>query len=180
MKILKQVKGSVLWLLEDNLTATNNLKLEATKRDIDVKRIIFARRMKMPDHFARLKVADLFIDTLPYNAHTSASDGLWVGLPFLTLAGDTFTSRVGASLLNAVDLPELITETDEDYKNLAIELGLNPKKISKIKLKLENNKLNKPLFNTKLFTKNIESAYTEIYKKHVSNLPITNIELKNY
>ena len=79
--------------------------------------------------------------------------------------------------LNAVDLPELITETDEDYKNLAIELGLNPEKISKIKLKLENNKLNKPLFNTKLFTKNIELAYTEIYKKHVSNLPITNIEL---
>ena len=102
MKILKQVKGSVLWLLEDNLTATNNLKLEANKRDIDAKRIIFARRMKMSDHLARHKVADLFIDTLPYNAHTTASDGLWVGLPFLTLVGDTFASRVGASMLNAI------------------------------------------------------------------------------
>ena len=178
MKILKQVKGSVLWLLEDNLTATNNLKLEANKRDIDVKRIIFARRMKMSDHFARLKVADLFIDTLPYNAHTSASDGLWVGLPFLTLAGDTFTSRVGASMLNAIGLPELITHSENEYKNKAIELATNSILLKEIKKKLEINKLSKPLFDAKLFTKNVESAYKKIYKKYNSNIPTENIEIK--
>jgi predicted O-linked N-acetylglucosamine transferase (SPINDLY family) len=178
MKILKQVKGSVLWLLEDNLTATNNLKLEANKRDIDVKRIIFARRMKMSDHFARLKVADLFIDTLPYNAHTSASDGLWVGLPFLTLAGDTFTSRVGASMLNAIGLPELITHSENEYKNKAIELATNSILLKEIKKKLEINKLSKPLFDAKLFTKNVESAYKKIYKRYNSNIPTENIEIK--
>ena len=158
MKILKQVKGSVLWLLEDNPTATKNLKLEANKRNIDAKRIIFAKRMKMSDHLARHKVADLFIDTLPYNAHTTASDGLWVGVPFLTLAGDSFASRVGASMLNALGLPELITYSENEYKNKAIEIAKNPILLRAIKKKLEKNKFSKPLFNAKLFTKNIESA----------------------
>jgi predicted O-linked N-acetylglucosamine transferase (SPINDLY family) len=178
MKILKQVKGSVLWLLEDNLTATNNLKLEANKRDIDVKRIIFARRMKMSDHLARLKVADLFIDTLPYNAHTSASDGLWVGLPFLTLAGDTFASRVGASMLNAIGLPELITHSENEYKNKAIELATNSTLLKEIKKKLERNKLSKPLFDAKLFTKNVESAYIIMHEKYHLDKPTNDIYIK--
>jgi len=177
MKILKQVKGSVLWLLEDNLTATNNLKLEANKRDVDDKRIIFAKRMNMADHFARHRAADLFIDTLPYNAHTTASDGLWVGLPFLTLVGDTFASRVGASMLNAIGLPELITYSENEYKNKAIEIAKNPILLRAIKKKLEKNKFSKPLFNVKLFTKNIESAYTKIYKNYIKNQKIENIEI---
>ena len=178
MKILKQVKGSVLWLLEDNPTATNNLKLEANKRNIDSKRIIFAKRMKMSDHLARHKVADLFIDTLPYNAHTTASDGLWVGVPFLTLAGDSFASRVGASMLNALGLPELITYSENEYKNKAIELATNPILLKTIKEKLEKNKISKPLFDAKLFTKNVESAYKKIYKRYNSNMPTENIEIK--
>ena len=178
MKILKQVKGSVLWLLEDNLIATNNLKLEASKRDIDSKRIIFAKRMNMSDHLARHKAADLFIDTLPYNAHTTASDGLWVGLPFLTLVGDTFASRVGASMLNAIGLPELITYSENEYKNKAIELATNPILLKTIKEKLEKNKISKPLFDAKLFTKNVESAYKKIYKRYNSNMPTENIEIK--
>ena len=178
MKILKQVKGSVLWLLEDNPTATNNLKLEANKRNIDSKRIIFAKRMKMSDHLARHKVADLFIDTLPYNAHTTASDGLWVGVPFLTLAGDSFASRVGASMLNAIGLPELITYSENEYKNKAIELATNPILLKTIKEKLEKNKISKPLFDAKLFTKNVESAYKKIYKRYNSNIPTENIEIK--
>ena len=177
MKILKQVKGSVLWLLEDNPTATNNLKLEANKRNIDSARIIFAKRTKMSDHLARHKVADLFIDTLPYNAHTTASDGLWVGLPFLTLVGDTFASRVGASMLNAIGLPELITYSENEYKNKAIEIAKNPILLRAIKKKLEKNKFSKPLFNAKLFTKNIESAYTKIYRNYIKNQKIENIEI---
>ena len=178
MKILKQVKGSVLWLLEDNMTATSNLKLEANKRGVDAKRIIFAKRMKMSDHLARHKVADLFIDTFPYNAHTTASDGLWVGLPFLTFVGNTFASRVGASMLNAIGLPELITHSENEYKNKAIELATNSILLKKIKKKLERNKLYKPLFDAKLFTKNVESAYKKIYKKYDSNIPTENIEIK--
>ena len=177
MKILKQVKGSVLWLLEDNPTATNNLKLEANKRNIDSARIIFAKRTKMSDHLARHKVADLFIDTLPYNAHTTASDGLWVGLPFLTLVGDTFASRVGASMLKAIGLPELITYSENEYKNKAIEIATNPVLLKKIKKKLEKNKLSKPLFDAKLFTKNVESAYTKIYKNYIKNKNLQNIEI---
>ena len=180
-EILKNVNNSVLWLLEENITFVKNIKKEFKKKNIDPNRIIFAKKIvDLGVFLSRNKLANLFLDTMPYGAHKTFNDALWSGLPVITKIGQTFASRVGASLLNAVDLPELITETDEDYKNLAIELGLNPEKISKIKLKLENNKLNKPLFNTKLFTKNIESAYTEIYKKNVSNLPITNIELKNY
>ena len=132
MKILKQVKGSVLWLLEDNPTATNNLKLEANKRNIDSARIIFAKRTKMSDHLARHKVADLFIDTLPYNAHTTASDGLWVGLPFLTLVGDTFASRVGASMLKAIGLPELITYSENEYKKFPHMINGVPSEYSRM------------------------------------------------
>ena len=134
--------------------------------------------MNMADHFARHRAADLFIDTLPYNAHTTASDGLWVGLPFLTLVGDTFASRVGASMLNAIGLPELITYSENEYKNKAIEIATNPILLKKIKKKLEKNKISKPLFDAKLFTKNVESAYKKIYKRYNSNMPTENIEIK--
>ena len=111
MRILKAVEGSVLWLLEDNPTAGINLRKEAQARGLDPNRVIFAKRMKLPEHLARHKAAVLFIDTLPYNAHTTASDALWAGLPVLTCIGESFASRVAASLLNAIELPELITTT---------------------------------------------------------------------
>jgi len=120
----------------------------------------------------------LFIDTLPYNAHTTASDGLWVGLPFLTLAGDSFASRVGASMLNAIGLPELITYSEKEYENKAIELANNPNTLKEIKNKLNKNRHTKPLFNTKLFTNNLEMAYLKIYEKYVNNKKPDNIEIK--
>ena len=179
MNVLKNVKDSVLWLMikGDNQTVKNHLKKEALKKGIESDRLIFANRMPLSDHLARLKLSDLFIDTMPYNAHTTASDALWVGLPVLTLCGETFASRVAASMLNAVELNELITLTDKEFEDLAIELANNPKKLQQIKNKLNNNKISKPLFNTKLFTKNIEKAYSIIYEKYLKKLPIKNIEI---
>ena len=116
MRILKQVEGSVLWLLEDNAGAASNLKKEAVAREISAERLVFAKRMPLLEHLARHKVAELFLDTLPCNAHTTASDALWAGLPVLTCIGETFSARVAASLLNAIRLPELITTTLEAYE----------------------------------------------------------------
>jgi len=170
MRILKSVEGSVLWLLQDNFWVAQNLKKEAEKLGIAADRLVFAERMPLPDHLARHRLADLFLDTLPYNAHTTTSDALWTGLPVLTLIGQSFASRVAASLLNAVGLPELIARTQEEYEALAIELALNPKKLADIKLKLFNNRLTTPLFDTPLFTKHLESAYIQMYERHQSGL----------
>jgi len=162
MRILNAVEGSVLWLFQDNSWAVENLKKEAEKQGIAVDRLVFAERMPLPDHLARHRLADLFLDTLPYNAHTTASDALWTGLPVLTLMGQSFASRVAASLLNAVGLPELITTSQEEYEALAIELALSPKKLADLKLKLSNNRLTAPLFDTPLFTKHLEAAYIKM------------------
>ncbi len=177
MRILKSVDNSVLWLFEDNVIAAQNLKKEAEKRGINSNRLIFAKRMSTEDHLARHKLADLFLDTLPYNAHTTCSDALWAGLPVLTLIGQSFASRVAASLLNAVNLPELITNTKEEYENLAIELATNPEKLKSIKEKLEKNRLTTPLFNTKIFTNHIESAYEAMYDRYQNDLLPDNIEV---
>ena len=179
MRLLKKVEGSVLWLTGDNLTGAKNLQKEANQRGVDSNRLIFSKAMPLlADHLARHKSADLFIDTIPYNGHTRASDALWTGLPVLALVGQSFASRVSASLLNAVGLQELITYSEKEYEDLSIELATNPTRLKEIKSKLEKNKLIKPLFNTKLFTKNIESAYTKIYEKYLKNLPVENIEIK--
>ena len=170
MRILEQVEGSVLWLLEDNGTAAGNLRMEAVRRGIDPERLFFAGRFSIPEHLARQKVADLFLDTCPCNAHTTASDALWVGLPILTLIGETFASRVAASLLEAIHLPELIAKTAEEYETLAVELALHPNRLKRITQKLKKNRLTTPLFNTERFTRKIEEAYTEIYKRYQNNL----------
>ena len=181
MRLLKKVNGSVLWLFEENLTSIKNLKIEASKRDVDGERLIFANRVpSLADHFARHKLADLFIDTFPYTAHSTCSDALWAGLPVLTRMGQSFASRVSGSLLNAVGLNELITDTEEEYENKAFKLATDPNYINEIKNKLNKNRLTKPLFNVKLFTKHIESAYTVIYDRYNKNLPIENIEIEQY
>ncbi len=169
MKILKKVKGSVLWLFENNPITIKNLQQEANKRDVGSDRLIFAKPMALDKHLARHKVADLFLDTFPYTAHTTCSDALWAGLPVLTCTGESFASRVSASLLNAIGLSELVTHTHKEYEGMAIELANNLIRLKEIKNELEKNKLEKPLFNTKLFTKHIESAYTEIHKKYIKN-----------
>ena len=179
MRLLKKVEGSVLWLTEDNFEGAKNLQKEANQRGVDSNRLIFAKHMpSLADHLVRHKAADLFIDTLPYNAHTTASDALWAGLPVLTRTGESFSSRVAASLLSSIGLPELITKTEKEYETLAIELATNPKRLKQIKKKLEKNKLIKPLFNIKLYTQHIEYAYKKIYKRYNSNTPNENIEIK--
>ena len=179
VRILKAVKGSVLWLLEDNPIAVLNLRKEAQVRGIDSNRLIFAKKLFPPEHLARCQVADLFLDTLPYNAHTTASDALWAGLPVLTCTGESFASRVAASLLNAIELPELITTTQEQYEATAIELATNPEKFKDIKNKLERNRLTTALFDTPRFTKHIEAAYKQMYERYQDGLPLNNIYIEN-
>lgn len=170
MKILKSVEGSVLWLLQDDPLGANNLKDMAKKYGVADDRIIFANRISPPIHLARHSEADLFIDTFPYNAHTTASDALWAGLPLLTRVGESFASRVAASLLTAIDLPELITYSQIEYEELAIELALNAQKLTAIKNKLDRNRLIAPLFNTPLFTKHLESAYFKMHERYQMGL----------
>ena len=178
VRILEAVEGSVLWLLEDNATAGINLRKEAQNRGIDPNRLVFAKRMKLPEHLARHRVADLFIDTLPCNAHTTASDALWAGLPVLTCMGESFASRVAASLLNAIELTELITTTQEQYEAKAIELATNPAKLKAIKDKLERNRLTTALFDTPRFTKHIEAAFTQMYERYQADLPPDHIYIE--
>ena len=170
-RILLAAKNSVLWISENNERFRDNITIEFDKRGISSNRIIFAQRVALiADHLSRYAVADLFLDTYPYNAHTSALDSLKAGIPVLTLKGQSFSSRVAASLLNAIGLPELIMSTQEEYEALAIDFALNPNKLIDIKNKLANNRLTAPLFDTPLFTKNIEAAYTQIYERHHADL----------
>ena len=169
-RILHAVEGSVLWLLNSDSTAKENLIKEIEARGISGNRLIFAGQLKTADHLARHRLADLFIDTSPCNAHTTASDALLSGLPVLTLLGDTFAGRVAASLLSAVGLPELITTNQSEYEAMAIELATNKEKLAILKQRLEANKLSSPLFNTKLTTEHIEAAYTKIYARYQADL----------
>jgi len=177
MRLLARVENSVLWILSENINISENLKKEATIRGIDFNRIVFAERIKMNEHLARQKVADLFIDTFPYTGHTTVSDALWVGLPVLTRIGKSFASRVSASLLNAIGLSTLVTSSAKEYEDLAIELATNPAKLKEIKNKLKNNRNTKALFNTPVFTRNIEKAYSLMYERYLINLPLDNIEI---
>ena len=170
IRILKAVEDSVLWLMESNNNTTKNLKKEAMKFGINEDRLVFATYMPVKEHLNRIKQADLFIDTLPYNAHTTTSDALRMGLPVLTCMGRSFASRAAASLLNAVNLPELITITQEEYESLAIELATNPEKLKIIKDKLVNNLPTAPLYDTPLFTQHLESAYLTMYDRYQQGL----------
>jgi predicted O-linked N-acetylglucosamine transferase (SPINDLY family) len=170
MEILRSVSDSSLWILEDNNAAKKNLIAEAIKYSVNPDRLIFSDRITASEHLSRQKLADLFLDTLPYNAHTTASDALWTGLPLLTLKGKTFPGRVGASLLNAIGLPELVTYSYEEYANAAIALAKNPTKLAAIRAKLSQNRLDTPLFDTKLFARHIESAYKAAYDRYHAGL----------
>ena len=176
-RLLKKIDNSVLWLIEGNSEATENLKKEAKIRNIDASRLIFAKRMKLEDHLARHKNADLFLDTLPYNAHTTASDSLWAGLPVLTCLGKAFPGRVAASLLRSLDLPELITYSENEYVAKAEELALNPERLRVIKNKLDTNKFLQPLFNAELFCRSLESAFKIIFEKYSLGLETEDISL---
>lgn len=167
MRILKEVPGSVLWLLQDNEWVATNLRREAEARGVSSQRLVFAPRVPQSDHLARQRAADLFLDTWPYNAHTTASDALWVGLPVLTLAGASFAARVGASLLNAVGLSELVAERQEDYEALAISLGSEPQRLKALRQHLETTVLEAPLFDNASLARALEWAYERMHERSV-------------
>jgi predicted O-linked N-acetylglucosamine transferase (SPINDLY family) len=170
MRILRSVPGSVLFLLGGRESLESNLRREARDRGVDPQRIVFGARLPAPEYLARYRTADLFLDTLPYNAGTTASDALWAGLPVLTCMGETFASRVGASLLQAVGLPELITTTREQYERLAVELASHPQSMASLRAKLAGDLRTTPLFDTAAFARHLEAAYARMADRYRAGL----------
>ena len=174
MRILGRTEHSVLWLQQANETVAENLRKEAGRRGIDGGRLIFANRVaSLSEHVARIRAADLFLDTFPYNAHATALDTLWAGVPLLTYPGETFASRVAASLVRTAGLPELIAGSPSQYEEKAVELAANPAQLGELRHKLAQRQT--PLFDTKQYTKNLEAVYEAIYQRHRSGAPPAHI-----
>ncbi|MFL6571133.1 MAG: tetratricopeptide repeat protein, partial [Burkholderiales bacterium] len=171
MRLLAAVEGSVLWLLDHNAAATRNLRAEAQVRGIAPARLVFAPQLEPSEHLARHRVADLVLDTFNYNAHTTAADALWAGLPVLTCPGHTFASRVGASLLHALGLPELIASSRTEYETLALAFATDRERLGAIRKKLARNIPTHPLFDTALFARHIEAAYRAMHERCLQGLP---------
>lgn len=163
MRLLGRIEGSVLWLLKANPWCESNLRREATARGIAPERLVFADRADHAQHLARHKHADLFVDTFNYNAHTTASDALWAGLPVVTKMGQQFAARVTASLLTAIGLPELITHTEAEYEALIGALATDPGRLSAIRVKLADDRRTHPLFDTRLYTRHFEAGLQQAY-----------------
>jgi predicted O-linked N-acetylglucosamine transferase (SPINDLY family) len=171
MRLLLAVEDSVLWLSSVNDAARGNLILEAGARGVSAARLIFAPYVASgSDHLARLSLADLFLDTRPYNAHSSATDALWAGVPVLTHPSDTFAGRVGASLVRACGLDELIADTAASYEETALRLARDAAAHVALKEKLRRNLQSCPLFNTAAFTRHLETAYTIMWESHERGL----------
>jgi predicted O-linked N-acetylglucosamine transferase (SPINDLY family) len=177
MRLLRRVPRSVLWLLEGNGDARRAIEAEARRRDVDPGRIVWAPRMPLAEHLARHAHADLFLDTFHYNAHTTGGDALWSGLPVLTLEGATFPSRVGASLLGAVGLPELVTRSVEAYESLALALAASPQRLAGLRERLRVQRTTMPLFDSPLFARRIESAYEAMWDRHRRGLAPDHIRI---
>jgi len=171
MRLLKQVPGSVLWLLQANASVERNLWREADVRGVSPARLVFAPMVSLEHHLSRLHLADLFLDTLPHNAHTTASDALWCSVPVLTCIGQTFAGRVAASLLSAVGLPELISGSLEAYETSALNLAHDRESLAAIKRKLAESRSNAWLFDTSRYTRNLESAYITMVRRQEQGLP---------
>jgi predicted O-linked N-acetylglucosamine transferase (SPINDLY family) len=165
MRLLSAIEGSVLWLLQDNALSERNLRSEAAARGIDPRRLVFAEKLGLGAHLARQRLADLFLDTLPYNAHTTASDALQAGLPGVTCLGSTFSGRVAASLLNAAGLPELITHSLGEYEALALKLARDGDYRADVAARLLRNRGVLPLFDTDRFRHHIEAAYRAMWER---------------
>jgi len=173
MRLLHKVPNGVLMLYSGLPEAQDNLRFEASLRGIDPARIIFGKTLPNSQHLARLGLCDLFLDTLPYNAHTTGSDALWAGLPVLTCMGQTFPSRVGASLLRAVGLPELIAQSLADYESLAIRLATEPGLLAALRQKLGTQLRSAPLYDTQRYTRHLEAAYSHMVERARQGLPPT-------
>ena len=165
LNLLEQVPGSVLWLLASNPQAVKNLSYVAEQCGISAQRLIFAENVAVAKHLARQQQADIFLDTFPCNAHTTASDALWAGLPVLTCSGKSFVSRVAGSLLRAIDLPELITDNLTDYQNLALKLANDRGLLADIRAKLAKNRTHSALFDSVRFCRGLEAVLTEVWQK---------------
>ncbi len=170
MRLLQAVDGSVLWLFEGNALAAANLRREAARRGVAAERLIFAPRLELAQHLARHRLADLFLDTFHYNAHTTASDALWAGLPVLTCLGETFAGRVAASLLTALGLPELIAANPTEYERMALALATDPARLAALRQKLSWRRHSQPLFDTSLYTRHIEAVYAAMWQRHAAGL----------
>jgi predicted O-linked N-acetylglucosamine transferase (SPINDLY family) len=172
MRVLASIEDSVLWLSQANPAAIRNLKREAEAQGISGERILFAPFVRAPDeHLARLRLADLFLDTLPYNAHATTCDALWAGVPVVTLTGSSFAGRVGTSLLSALGLPELIADTPAAYESTALNLARDPHRLARIRKKLARNRETHPLFDTARYTSNLEAAYSVMWRRHQNGDP---------
>jgi predicted O-linked N-acetylglucosamine transferase (SPINDLY family) len=171
MRLLRAVDNSILWLPDDNESTSDNLKREAAARNVNPERLVFAPRCSSEEQLARQRLADLFLDTLPYNAHATASDALWAGVPLITCSGKTFPARVAASLLYAVGLPELVTSSLAAYENLALALARDPARMAAIKTKLICNRDAESLFDTVRFTRYLEHAYRTAWERQQAGLP---------
>jgi len=179
MRILQQVPQSVLWLSQAGERAESNLRAEAQRRGIDATRLIFAPKMpRIEDHLARYRAADLFLDTLPYGAHATASDALWAGLPLLTIRGRAFSARVGASVLATLGLEELITASLPAYERLAVALGTDPARLEHLRTRLAEARLSKPLFDTAGYTRSIEAAYQAMLERSRNGLPPEHLDIR--
>jgi protein O-GlcNAc transferase len=165
MEILRGVEHSVLWIYPDHAALQENLRREAQARGVDGSRLVFAAAAHYPEHLARLRLADLFLDTLPFNAGATASDALWSGVPVITMPGEAFAARMAGSLLHAVGMPELVTSSLEEYQALAIRLGRNPELLTATKAKLARNRLTQPLFDTGRFRRHLEAAYLAMWER---------------
>ncbi len=179
MRLLREVDGSALWLFESHPSVVANLRREASARGVTAERLVFAPRMSQAEHLARHAHADLFLDTFTCSAHTTASDALWAGLPVITRLGETFASRVAASLLNAIALPDLITRSHEEYFQLARRLAADDHALAAIKAKLAVNRLTHPLFDTPRFTRHIEAAYEAMHARALAGLAPDHIEISS-
>jgi predicted O-linked N-acetylglucosamine transferase (SPINDLY family) len=168
MRILIRVPGSVLWLLEDNRFQRPNLMREAQSRNVDPERLVFAPRVDQQAHIARHQSVDLLLDTWPCGAHTSTSDAFWVGVPVITRPGVTFASRVAASLLHAVGLPELIVTDLQAYEDLAVELARSPALVQKLQARLATDEARHALFDSARFRVRLELAYQEMWRRHLA------------
>ena len=177
MRLLGKVPGSVLWLLEGNPWVRPNLRAEAAARGVDPGRLVFAPKISPAEHLARHRGADLFLDTFNYNAHTTGADALWAGLPMVTKPGSSFPSRVGASLLHAIGMHELVTETAAAYEQLALDLATDPDRLAQVRAKLEANRPTAPLFDTLRFARNIERAYELAYERCLAGLPADHLDI---
>jgi protein O-GlcNAc transferase len=179
MRILERVPRSVLWLRGDEGATMTRLRREAEARGIAPERLVFAPRVgSMAEHLARYRQADLFLDTWPYGAHKTASDALWAGVPVLTCMGGSFASRVGASVLRAVGLPELVATDEPSYQELAIAIARDAQRLAELRRRLREQRVASELFDTRRYTAHLEAAFERLYERHRADLPPEDVHIE--